>query len=291
MGVTFHEFKFLEYITKNQTLGNVLTLGRQELILNENDLKKLNVIKNKNFVEKYSDKILIENFNATSITSLDNSNFEGASIVFDMNLPLKNLNRQFDTIIDFGTSEHIFNVPQSLQNVSDLCKKEGLILHCLPANNNCGHGFWQFSPELFFSLYSKKNGFLDTEIFLFDSYNKYEWWKINPQKPGERLELSSEVSLYVAVKTKKNCERTKQLVQQSDYTFRWDNDELIKKKILKKKTISFIWKRSKDFLKKIWFKLILPQRISEKIEGKKITKKKFFEKNKYIKKIIFNENK
>ena len=103
MGVTFHEFKFLEYITKSQTLGNVLTLGRQELILNENDLKKLNVIKNKNFVEKYSDKILIENFNATSITSLDNSNFEGASIVFDMNLPLKNLNRQFDTIIDFGT--------------------------------------------------------------------------------------------------------------------------------------------------------------------------------------------
>ena len=284
MGVTFHEFKFLEYITKSQTLGNVLTLGRQELILNENDLKKLNVIKNKNFVEKYSDKILIENFNATSITSLDNSNLEGASIVFDMNLPLKNLNRQFDTIIDFGTSEHIFNVPQSLQNVSDLCKKEGLILHCLPANNNCGHGFWQFSPELFFSLYSKKNGFLDTEIFLFDSYNKYEWWKINPQKPGERLELSSEVSLYVAVKTKKNCERTKQLVQQSDYTFRWDNDELIKKKILKKKTISFIWKRSKDFLKKIWFKLILPQRISEKIEGKKITKKNFLKKVSTLKK-------
>ena len=57
MGVTFHEFKFLEYITKSQTLGNVLTLGRQELILNENDLKKLNVIKNKNFVEKW-DKLL-----------------------------------------------------------------------------------------------------------------------------------------------------------------------------------------------------------------------------------------
>ena len=36
MGVTFHKFKFLEYITKSQTLGNVLTLGRQELILNEN---------------------------------------------------------------------------------------------------------------------------------------------------------------------------------------------------------------------------------------------------------------
>ena len=151
--------------------------------------------------------------------------------------------------------------------------------------------FGNFLLNFSFPYIQKKMVFLDTEIFLFDSYNKYEWWKINPQKPGERLELSSEVSLYVAVKTKKNCERTKQLVQQSDYTFRWDNDELIKKKILKKKTISFIWKRSKDFLKKIWFKLILPQRISEKIEGKKITKKKFFEKSKYIKKIIFNENK
>ena len=47
---------------------------------------------------------------------------------------------------------------------SDLCKNGGTIIHSLPSNNNCGHGFWQFSPELFFSLYNEKNGFKNNEM-------------------------------------------------------------------------------------------------------------------------------
>ena len=83
-----------------------------------------------------------------------------------------NLNEKFDTIIDFGTSEHIFNVVENLSNISKFCKNNGIILHSLPANNNCGHGFWQFSPELFFSLYSENNGFSDTEfLFLIHTIN------------------------------------------------------------------------------------------------------------------------
>ena len=35
----------------------------------------------------------------------------------------------------------------------------GVLYIATPANNHCGHGFYQFSPELFFSLLSPKNGF------------------------------------------------------------------------------------------------------------------------------------
>jgi hypothetical protein len=29
-----------------------------------------------------------------------------------------------------------------------------------PANNQMGHGFYQFSPELFFRVFSQENGYL-----------------------------------------------------------------------------------------------------------------------------------
>ena len=43
MGVTFHEYKFLDIISKNNTFGNILTIGRQELILNKKDKIRLNI--------------------------------------------------------------------------------------------------------------------------------------------------------------------------------------------------------------------------------------------------------
>ena len=47
-------------------------------------------------------------------------------------------------------------------------------------NNNCGHGFWQFSPELF-KIYNKKNGFDNTEIFIIDLFDKNNWYQVNQQ--------------------------------------------------------------------------------------------------------------
>jgi len=217
MGLTFHEYKFLEEVSKKKNFGNILTLGKQEMILTNEDRKRLNLFENDFINNEYIDKLLVNKFKANSVKSIDNSSFEGADIIHDMNKPIENLNEKFDTVIDFGTSEHIFNVAQNLNNISKLCKTNGIILHSLPANNNCGHGFWQFSPELFFSLYSENNGFSETEIFVFNTHNKYEWWKVEKQKLGERLEISSDVPLYILVKTIKKSEIQNKSVQQSDY--------------------------------------------------------------------------
>ena len=229
--------------------------------------------------------MLINNFNAKSVKSIDNSKFEGADIIMDMNKPIENINEKFDTIIDFGTSEHIFNVTQNLKNISQLCKIGGTILHSLPANNNCGHGFWQFSPELFFSLYSEVNGFSETEIFVFNTHNKYEWWKVNKQEVGERLELSSDVPLYIAVKTSKKLDKDSIIVQQSDYVERWnDKIELNKNN---KNNISIMWKKIKDNLKKFFFNFFLPNKFSDKMKGLRSVAKNNFEKNKNLTNIKF----
>ena len=286
MGLTFHEYKFLEQVSKKKNFGNVLTLGKQEIILTNEDKKRLNLFEKDYVNDEYIDKLLVDKFKANSVKSVDNSSFEGADIIHDMNKPIENLNEKFDTIIDFGTSEHIFNVVENLSNISKFCKNNGIILHSLPANNNCGHGFWQFSPELFFSLYSENNGFSDTEIFVFNTHNKYEWWKVEKQKLGERLEISSEAPLYVLVKTIKKSEIQNKDVQQSDYIERW-NENSINHKDIKKKKLSILWKNIKDNYKKFFIKIILPKKLAQKIEGKKILLKNSLKKNKNLKNIKF----
>ena len=286
MGLTFHEYKFLEQVSKKKNFGNVLTLGKQEIILTNEDKKRLNLFEKDYVNDEYIDKLLVDKFKANSVKSIDNSSFEGADIIHDMNKPIENLNEKFDTIIDFGTSEHIFNVVENLSNISKFCKNNGIILHSLPANNNCGHGFWQFSPELFFSLYSENNGFSDTEIFVFNTHNKYEWWKVEKQKLGERLEISSDAPLYVLVKTIKKSETQNKDVQQSDYIERW-NENSINHKDIKKKKLSILWKNIKDNYKKFFIKIILPKKLAQKIEGKKILLKNSLKKNKNLKNIKF----
>ena len=286
MGLTFHEYKFLEEVSKKKNFGNVLTLGKQEIILTNEDKKRLNLFEKDYVNDEYIDKLLVDKFKANSVKSVDNSSFEGADIIHDMNKPIENLNEKFDTIIDFGTSEHIFNVVENLSNISKFCKNNGIILHSLPANNNCGHGFWQFSPELFFSLYSENNGFSDTEIFVFNTHNKYEWWKVEKQKLGERLEISSDAPLYVLVKTIKKSETQNKDVQQSDYIERW-NENSINHKDIKKKKLSILWKNIKDNYKKFFIKIILPKKLAQKVEGKKILLKNSLKKNKNLKNIKF----
>ena len=282
MGVTFFEFKFLELIKKDINFGKVLTIGRQEIILSNQEKRLFGIDDSQLRDQKYIDKILLKQFNSLSVDSVDFSDFEEATIIADLNKPMEKKN-SFDTVIDFGTSEHVFNIAQCLQNIADLCKKDGIILHSLPANNNCGHGFWQFSPELFFSLYTKENGFSDTEIFLFNSINKYNLWKIKKQPIGNRLELSSDIPLFLLVKTKKIKEITYQNVNQSDYQFLWDKKVITESK--SKTKISKIWKKIKMNSKNFFLKKLLPKKLGEELEGKNNLLKKNYLKSIYLNKI------
>ena len=60
MGVTFQEFKFLEYINNSINFGNVLTIGRQELILNTKDKIRLNLLNTEFSNDKFIDNLLLK---------------------------------------------------------------------------------------------------------------------------------------------------------------------------------------------------------------------------------------
>ena len=181
MGIDAHALHCLDYAGLFGAFGRTVTLGRQNVFIKPRRLEAKFGARLDWKSQTYCEGLLETCFGATKVDSIDRSNYEKASVIFDMNEPLPAGFAEYDTVIDFGTSEHVFNISQALNNIIRLCRQGGQILHVSPANNFCGHGFWQFSPELFFSLYSEQNGFRDTEVFVAGRkttgvFNKYLFW-------------------------------------------------------------------------------------------------------------------
>jgi hypothetical protein len=95
----------------------------------------------------------------SEINSLDYSDYDGSNILFDLNnsvLP-DDLHERFDFVLDGGTLEHIFNTPHALSHIISMCKVGGRIMHISPSSNQVNHGFYSFSPTLFFDFYHSNN--------------------------------------------------------------------------------------------------------------------------------------
>jgi SAM-dependent methyltransferase len=100
------------------------------------------------------------------VQALDCSDFEGAEIVHDLNLPVPaGLHDRFDLIVDGGALEHVFDIRQSLANVARMLRSGGRVIHLSPASNWVNHGFYQFSPTLFYDYYMA-NGFVGLRGYL-----------------------------------------------------------------------------------------------------------------------------
>jgi len=224
MGIDVHGLNFLRNTKKKRLLGDTITIGRQGLHVPERTVKALVGAAPAYRHHAYCEELLTGYFGATKVDSLDNSAYEQATHIHNMNEPLPAaLSGKYDTVIDGGSLEHIFNAPQALKNCSVLCKPGGQILHILPANNFCGHGFWQFSPELFFSLYSDANGYAETEVFIADLSDTARWYRVKEPRDGVRVNVSSSTELYALVRTVlkgKNFSHAE--VQQSDYVYVWE---------------------------------------------------------------------
>jgi hypothetical protein len=167
--------------SRGVSFDRVLTLGHQSLKLFPTEVDFFRKAYQQQFDsiatpldghrwEAYVDDFLRDFLGATSITVLDASPYEGAETIHDLNAPVPAAwHGQYDVIIDGGTLEHIFNVPTAFANVADMLKVGGTAFLNTPANNMMGHGFYQFSPELMFRVFSEENGFLLRDVLLYEA--------------------------------------------------------------------------------------------------------------------------
>lgn len=185
--------------------------------------------------EEYADTFLRDFLGASSITVLDASPYEGADKIHDMNTPIPEAWRdRYDAVIDSGSLEHIFNVPVALKNLADLLKVDGTVFLTTPANNLMGHGFYQFSPELMFRVFSGPNGFDLRQIVIFEArYPSVELTKnhtlyevVDPEQVRARVGLISKRPAMMMVEATKVC-NTQMFATaplQSDYVAMWQSE-------------------------------------------------------------------
>lgn len=218
MGIDTHALQLLRHAkTRHGDLGTTLTLGRLAVLLGPRAMRKWTG----HTQGAWCEPLLRDRFGAGEVDSIDNSDYEGATIVADFNQPVSgDLANRYDSVLDFGFTEHIFDAAQSLRNIASLCRIGGRILHVLPSNGFCGHGFYQFSPEMLLSWYSADNGFSEVDVFLADLCDTRHWYRVDPPKNGERINIRSSGEVYIIALAKRTGQQHA-VAQQSDYSFLW----------------------------------------------------------------------
>jgi hypothetical protein len=233
MGLNYNNIKWLLYSKNNGIIfDNTAMIGRQglhikkeklEKIFNNYGLKANNI--NDLFFDNYSDNLL-KFLGAKNLDSFDFSNYENANIIHDFNKPIDDAYKnKYDLVMDGGTLEHVFNFPTAIKNCMEMISIGGYFVSMTICNNFSGHGFYQFSPELFFRIFSKENGFSVTSIVIEEGG---KWFLVNdPDVIKERVTFrnNKETSLMILAKKESDVDIFIKNPLQSDYVEIWNNGE------------------------------------------------------------------
>ncbi len=173
--------------------------------------------------DKYSEPFFAW-LGASEVCSFDASDYEGATVVHDFNLPIgEEFKNRFTVLYNGGSLEHVFNFPGAIKNCMEMLEVGGHFLSVGPANNLMGHGFYQFSPELFFRVFSAANGFQIMHVFLWEKQST-KWFEVaDPDAIKQRVTLANRRGTSLAVMARR-VQAVPVLVrapQQSDYVDLW----------------------------------------------------------------------
>jgi len=157
--------------------------------------------------------------------SMDATAYEHASLVHDLNQPIPSeLGGRFDVVLDGGTLEHVFNFQTALLNAMRMVKVGGRLILNAPANNYFGHGFYQFSPELFFRVLNQENGFQMERMVAIEYGPRRRWYEVlDPDLIRDRTPLVNSYMVLLYVQARKVSDGPARLhtPQQSDYRALW----------------------------------------------------------------------
>jgi len=199
MALDKHLTKFIQ--SNVPSLGDVLTLGRLHLG-GTND-----------FCEEY----LKDKLKAFSVESIDIDRREEPTRCYDLgkDTPHRNLKNKYDTIIDGGTLEHVYNFPNAIQNVSDMLKLGGYFISSQLLNYT-GHGLYTLSPEVLIKA-CLLNGLEPKCIKIARALGPLKTWFNIPIQTKKRIEISSISPLMMHFVAQKDVKKLTNVIQ-SDAT-------------------------------------------------------------------------
>jgi hypothetical protein len=237
MGLDVNGARFLLYA---QNLGadfsSTAMIGRQSLYADERELQHAFATFGRDADEQSIRSIvtdgqgyaepLLKNLGAREIHSLDNSPYEGATHIHDMNRPIPDdFKERYSLVLDGGSLEHMFDFPTAIRNCMEMVAVGGHYLGITPTNNYLGHGFYQFSPELFYSIFTRENGFELVSMVAMETKPWATWYAVaNPRDVRGRVTLinTAPVLLLFVARRIARASIFESTPQQSDYLALWN---------------------------------------------------------------------
>jgi hypothetical protein len=163
-----------------------------------------------------------------SVESMDVSAYEACSLVHDLNNPIPTeWHSRYDVVLDGGTLEHVFHFPNAIANAMNLVKVGGVFITTTPSNNYNGHGFYQFSPELFFRLFNEASGFEVLLMALSESFGRRRVFKVqDPAVLRKRITFLGDgpLALVMVARRTKIIPAPSMVPYQSDYSATWERN-------------------------------------------------------------------
>lgn len=218
--------------------SSVATIGRQTLFLTTAELRRT-LREMGEEIDRPTARSLMDatggyaeaflrHLGAQEVHSYDVSAYEGASHLHDMNVDIAaELRDRYSLVVDGGSLEHVFNFPVALRNCMEMVRPGGHFLGIGPTNNFMGHGFYQFSPELYFRTFSPQNGFRVVTLLLFEDHPRAEWYEVaDPESVRCRVTLRNRTPTYLSVLAERLERRPifENAPQQSDYVTAWRDE-------------------------------------------------------------------
>ncbi len=189
--------------------GRTLTIGHQTVVLTPHQYEEIFSLPHPE--PQVSAEGVCRSLGAAGLESLDYHGTPQASIQCNLNFPIDSkYHDRYDTILDGGTIEHIFNVEVCFHNMVKLLKVDGNIIHINPCQGYFNHSFYLFQPTFYFDYYLS-NGFCECECYLLEFTDRHRY-----AYPGN----------YRIIKLDRD---------QSEGNFRTENDTLIIFRARKKK--------------------------------------------------------
>jgi hypothetical protein len=175
---------------------------------------------------------MFEALGFAGIESIDISDYEGATHVWDLNQPVpQDWHGRYSFIFDGGTLEHVFNLPQAFANVLNMLRPGGRFVGANPFNGYPSHGMYQFSAELVWTYWVHGCGCRMHACRAIDTRGTYARDLPDPTAEGMRLKLRTGPAVFGRIPPRPlllwyEIEKLEgaappAAVQQSDYVTTW----------------------------------------------------------------------
>jgi len=159
MGIGVQALEFMKYVYDDGYLNgfsSVIELGSQQFAV---DLPTAREAIGRLFPLLNAESIYVPKdfYRALNLPNYACIDLDGANdaLVFDLNKSLietYNFRQTFDLVTNHGTTEHAFNQLRCFENVHNLTKQNGLMLHALPSQGYQNHAFFNYHPSFFLDL-------------------------------------------------------------------------------------------------------------------------------------------